>query len=107
MRLSPRNRGARPSPATVASISGDGQVEVAPVWVADPRGNRVVSVREGGEIAQTIPLPGRNAYACMLGGTDRRTLFICTATGSGPKREGKTDGKIEIIEVALPGAGLP
>jgi hypothetical protein len=43
----------------------------------------------------------------MLGGTERRTLFICTATGSGPEREGKTDGMIEIIEVAVPGAGLP
>jgi sugar lactone lactonase YvrE len=77
------------------------------IWVADPRGNRVVRVREGGEIAQTIPLPGRNAYACMLGGANRRTLFICTAPGSGPEREGKTDGKIEIVEVAVPGAGLP
>jgi len=64
-------------------------------------------VREGGEIAQTIPLSGRNAYACMLSGTDRRTLFICTALGSGPEREGKTDGKFEIIEVAVPGAELP
>src|SRR3954451_4485813 len=45
------------------------------VWVADPRGNRVVRVREGGAIVDTIPLPGRNAYACMLGGADRRTLF--------------------------------
>ncbi len=38
------------------------------VWVADPRGNRVVRVREGGVIAETIALPDRNAYACMLGG---------------------------------------
>jgi sugar lactone lactonase YvrE len=77
------------------------------VWVADPRGNRVVRVREGGAIAETIPLPGRNAYACMLGGPDRRTLFICTAPGSGPDRAGKTDGKIEIERVTVPGAGLP
>jgi len=77
------------------------------VWVADPRGNRVVRVREGGAIVDTIPLPGRNAYACMLGGADRRTLFICTATGSGPERAGKTDGKIEYVQVAVPGAGLP
>jgi sugar lactone lactonase YvrE len=81
--------------------------EEGAIWVADPRSNRVVRVREGGEILQTIPLPGRNAYACMLGGADRRTLFICTATGSGPERAGKTDGKIEIVEVAVPGTGLP
>jgi len=77
------------------------------IWVADPRGNRVVRVREGGAVAATIPLPGRNAYACMLGGADRRTLFICTAPGSGPERAGKTDGKIEFVRVEVPGAGLP
>jgi sugar lactone lactonase YvrE len=77
------------------------------IWVADPRGNRVVRVREGGAVTDTIALPGRNAYACMLGGPDRRTLFICTATGSGPERAGKTDGKIEMLRVAVPGAGLP
>lgn len=77
------------------------------IWVADPRGNRVVRVREGGAVTDTIPVPGRNAYACMLGGPDRRTLFVCTAPGSGPERAGKTDGKIEHVRVAVPGAGLP
>jgi len=77
------------------------------IWVADPRSNRVVRVRQGGAIADTIPLPDRNAFACMLGGDDRRTLFICTAPASGPDRTGKTDGKIEIERVAVPGAGLP
>ncbi|MGE0222296.1 MAG: SMP-30/gluconolactonase/LRE family protein [Acetobacteraceae bacterium] len=77
------------------------------IWVADPRGNRVVRVREGGAVTDTVALPGRNAYACMLGGDDRRTLFICTAPGSGPERQGKTDGKIEFVQVAVPGAGLP
>lgn len=77
------------------------------IWVADPRGNRCVRVKEGVGIVDTIALPGRNAYACMLGGPDRRTLFICTAPGSGPTRAGATDGKIEIVTVAVPGAGLP
>jgi sugar lactone lactonase YvrE len=77
------------------------------IWVADPRGNRVVRMREGLGVIETIPLPGRNSYACMLGGPDRRTLFICTAPGSGPTRAGATDGKIEITTVAVPGAGLP
>jgi sugar lactone lactonase YvrE len=77
------------------------------VWVADPRGNRVVRVAEGGAVLDTIPLPGRNAFACMLGGEDRKTLFICTAPASGPDRAGKTDGKIEITRVSVAGAGLP
>lgn len=77
------------------------------IWVADPRTNRCVQVKQGEGIVETIPLPGRNAYACMLGGDDRRTLFICTAPGSGPTRAGATDGKIETIRVAVPGAGRP
>jgi len=77
------------------------------VCVADPRGNRLVRMREGQGIVESLPLPGRNSYACMLGGEDRRTLFICTAPGSGPTRAGATDGKIEITRVPVPGAGLP
>lgn len=77
------------------------------VWVADPRTNRVVRVREGGAEVATIALPGRNAYACMLGGDDRKTLFICSAPGSGPGRAGTTDGKIEFVRVDVAGAGLP
>lgn len=47
------------------------------------------------------------AYACMLGGDDRRTLFICTNTGSGPMMAQKREGRIEIVRVEVPGAGLP
>lgn len=81
--------------------------EEGAIWVADPRSNRVVRVRQGGAIADTVPFPGRQAFACMLGGDDRRTLFICTAPASGPDRAGKTDGKIETQRVAVAGAGLP
>jgi sugar lactone lactonase YvrE len=81
--------------------------EEGAIWVADPRTNRCVRVKEDVGIVETIALPGRNAYACMLGGEDRRTLFICTAPGSGPTRAGTTDGKIEITRVTVPGAGLP
>jgi len=78
------------------------------IWIADPRGHRVVRVLEGRGIVQTIPLPDdRHAYACMLGGTDRRTLYVCTSTGSGPAMADKRDGRIETIRVDVPGAGLP
>ena len=46
-------------------------------------------------------------YACMLGGPDRRTLFVLTNTGSGPAMAQKTDGRIETHRVDVPGAGLP
>jgi sugar lactone lactonase YvrE len=77
------------------------------IWVADARGQRVVRVLEGGRIAQTISTGKQGTYACMLGGDDRRTLFLCTSSGSGPAMAEKRDGKIETVRVDVPGAGLP
>ncbi len=77
------------------------------IWVADAGGRRVVRVAEGGRVKQTISTGNLNAYACMLGGSDRRTLFICTCSGSGPDVAQKTDGQICIVRVDVPGAGLP
>ena len=68
---------------------------------------RVVRVLDGGRIERTISTGARGAYACMLGGDDRRTLFVCTNTGSGPAMAEKRDGRIEFVRVDIPGAGLP
>ncbi len=79
------------------------------IWVADagPEGHRVLRVFEGGRIERTISVGQWTAYACMLGGPNRRTLFICTCTGSGAEAAQKTDGRIEVVDVDVPGAGLP
>jgi sugar lactone lactonase YvrE len=77
------------------------------VWVADARGQDVIRVFAGGRIAERIGVGERSVFACMLGGPDRRTLFLCTATGSGPAMAEKRDGWIELIRVEVPGAGLP
>jgi len=77
------------------------------IWVSDPVGHRLVRVFEGGRIAREIDLAPRGAYACILGGTDRRTLFVCTNSGSGPSMADKRDGRIEILRVEAPGAGWP
>lgn len=77
------------------------------VWVANARGDRLQRVLQGGRVAQSIETPQRQSYACMLGGPQRRTLFILTNTGSGPAMAQKRDGRIEAIEVEVPGAGLP
>jgi len=77
------------------------------VWVADARSPRVMRVLDGGRIDRTISTGERCAFACMLGGPDRRTLFVCTNTGSGPAMADKTDGRIEAIRVDVPGAGWP
>jgi sugar lactone lactonase YvrE len=77
------------------------------IWVADAWGHRAIRVLPGGKVAATVAMGERNAYACMLGGPDRRTLFLCTSTGSGPAMADKRDGAIEVVRVEVPGAGLP
>jgi sugar lactone lactonase YvrE len=78
------------------------------IWAACPFANKVIRVREGGQIAQEIPLPGRDSFACMLGSEDRRTLFICTAPHFQPEITiPARAGRIEAIRVEVPGAGLP
>ena len=78
------------------------------IWVADARGGRVVRAVEGRGVVETIAMAaGRHAFACMLGGVDRKTLYLCTSTASGPGMVEKRDGAIEAVRVAVPGAGLP
>lgn len=77
------------------------------IWVSDARGFALLRVREGGKIDGTVSTGTRYAFACMLGGADRRTLFVCTSTGSGPAMADKRDGATETVRVDVPGAGLP
>lgn len=77
------------------------------IWVASPVGIGGVSrILEGGEITDRIAVE-HDAFACMLGGPDRKTLFICTAPDSNPAKTGDCRGRIEIIDVDVPGSGLP
>jgi sugar lactone lactonase YvrE len=77
------------------------------IWVSDARGSALLRVREGGTVDRTVSTGTRYAFACMLGGVDRRTLFVCTSTGSGPAMADKRDGAIETVRVDVAGAGLP
>ncbi len=77
------------------------------IWVSDPFGRRVLRVLEGGRITHSLDLAPRGAYACMLGGKDRRTLFVVTNSKSGPTTAKTLEGRIEIMRVDVPGAGLP
>jgi sugar lactone lactonase YvrE len=81
------------------------------IWVAAPHPGEVLRVQEGGNVGGNVTqrlTVSTKPYACMLGGFDRRILFVCTAGSSNPDEvRAKPDGKIEIIEVEVPGAGLP
>jgi sugar lactone lactonase YvrE len=78
------------------------------VWYADVPAKRCVRVREGGAVLQTIELD-RGCFACALGGTDQRTLFMVaaefppTTTGGA----GARTGQVLTVEAPAPGAGWP
>jgi sugar lactone lactonase YvrE len=77
------------------------------VWVANAIATDVVRVLSDGTITQRVAV-SNHAFACMLGGPDRRTLFVLTADNS--KAEYcrlNTGGRIEMFTVDVPGAGLP
>lgn len=77
------------------------------VWVASPISSECLRVVEGGEVTDRIPVETQ-AYACMLGGEDRRTLYICTAASSDPEEcRANASGRIEYATVDIPGAGWP
>jgi sugar lactone lactonase YvrE len=77
------------------------------IWVASPISNEALRVVEGGEVTDRVKVETQ-AYACMLGGVDQKTLFILTANSSDPEECKQTrSGRIEIIDVEIAGAGLP
>jgi sugar lactone lactonase YvrE len=83
-------------------LDADGQV-----WVATAITNQCLRVKEGGEVTAAVTAT-QMTFACMLGGADRRTLYVMTAPDS--SRFDIADAsvaKIEAARVATPGAGLP
>ncbi len=77
------------------------------VWVASPVSHGCFRVLEGGEITHKVEVE-RQAFACMLGGPERRHLLVCTAGDSNPEYcQRERDGRIEVVEVDVAGAGLP
>jgi sugar lactone lactonase YvrE len=75
------------------------------VWLASPNTRDVLRVREGAAITHRIPID-TIPIACMLGGPERRTLFITTTESLDPN-DSDAKGRIETMEVEVPGAGLP
>ena len=79
------------------------------VWVASPPTREVLRVREGGEVTARVEVEDNHAIACMLGGPHRRTLFVLTGRVplSEKRARNNPSGRIETVEVDVPGAGLP
>lgn len=77
------------------------------VWVANATAPECIRVAEGGRVLDRVTT-SEHCFACMLGGVDRRTLYLATAP-SAVQSEASLNpmGKIEQVRVAIPGAGLP
>jgi sugar lactone lactonase YvrE len=78
------------------------------VWYGDVPNKRCVRVREGGEVLQTVELD-RGCFACMLGGVDRRTMFMVAREwrGSASMTDDARTGRVLTVEAPAPGAGWP
>ena len=77
------------------------------VWVASPISRECLRVREGGEIAERVRTETQ-AIACMLGGEDRRTLFVLTSEVIDPVEcARRKSARVESVQVDVPGAGWP
>ena len=78
------------------------------VWYADVPNKRCVRVREGGEVLDTVEVD-RGCFACMLGGPDGATLFICAAEWRGPERmfDGPPTGRVLTAQGSSRKAGWP
>ncbi len=72
--------------------------------------NDCARIREGGELLERFDL-GRSCFATMLGGPDRRTLFMLTAEWQGT--EGVEEviaartGQVLVVDAPAPGVGWP
>lgn len=76
-------------------------------WVALPHAHKFVHVREGGAILDTVEVRDY-ALACVLGGPDRRTLFMAVSSELEPEAcLAKLGAGILATEVDVPGAGWP
>lgn len=80
------------------------------VWYADVPNQRCVRVREGGEVLQTVNLD-RGCFACILGGSDNRTLFLVANEWRGMENiaavaQEKT-GQVLAVEAPAVRAGRP
>ncbi|MGK3204360.1 SMP-30/gluconolactonase/LRE family protein [Amycolatopsis sp. MEPSY49] len=77
------------------------------IWVADAVHNRVLRVEEGGRILDEIDA-GTGVFACMLGGDDGRTLFLCAAPSFAEhERRPVREAQLLAVRVEVPHAGLP
>lgn len=74
------------------------------IWASS--GPRCIRLAEGGQVLEEIPLD-RMAFACMLGGDDGKTLYICANDWTGSVDVDEPSGRLLSTRVQVPKAGFP
>jgi len=79
------------------------------IWAASPIApGSFRRVAHGGAVLQQIDVADRAAFACALGGADRRTLFLLEASQASPHANlRRGNARIRTVRVDTAGAGLP
>lgn len=94
-------------PLAAVAPDGCGLDAEGALWLADAVHGRVIRVTEGGTVTDEVH-PGSGVFACMLGGTDGRTLFMCCAPDFDEHaRSAAREAEIRTVQVAVPHGGLP
>ena len=102
--LSNRRIWAEIAPALPDGICLD---EEGAIWSSSPFTNETIRVFEGGRVAERIKTE-QMSIACVLGGPDRKTLFLLTAPTTDPEKcRANPASKIETTRVEVAGAGSP
>jgi sugar lactone lactonase YvrE len=88
------------------------------IWFGSLYTDEFVRVVEGGEVTDRIEMPkGQRGIAVALGGPDRRSLYLLSAITTIENLRASHDypselkstacGFVDVVTVAVPGAGWP
>lgn len=78
------------------------------LWMGSAYTGEFLRVEPGGHVTHRIEMPGRWALAPMLAGPDRRTLYLFTTETDNERiQKGDMEGRIDTVQVEVPGAGRP
>lgn len=81
--------------------------EAGAVWAAEPIGRRVLRIDRSGRVTDEIGFD-QAPLAVVLGGADRRTLFVCSSAEHDKAHRGsEPTGRVDALRVDVPGAGRP
>jgi sugar lactone lactonase YvrE len=91
----------------VVAPDGCGLDAEGALWIADATNGRAIRVRESGEIIDEVVV-GTGVFACMLGGHDGRTLFLCSAPDFDENaRSAAREARLLAVRVDVPHGGRP